>query len=351
MLGRRAREVEDQTRRRRPSRVRRDLEVALVGLEHVARAALAVGQVGQAGARAPLGVVEDRVGGLRAARRGRSRAASSASRRAPGRVGRELGAQVGAALLGVGASARRGARSPPSSSALRRDHDALVGERAAVGRHRARGADRPRRRGGRGSRRSRAARRPASNAGVMTVMSGRWVPPAKGSLRIHGSAGGVLLAEHGGDRGGHRAEVHGDVLGLHDHLAARVEQRGGGVAALLDVGREGARTSTAPISSQAARSAPVMTWSVIGSTALMRSSAGRWRHRSRSRPPSRAARRASRGRARRPPGPRAVRRRRRAREHLGLVDLAAEDRRRGASARAAGRPPRPRRRARPGGTR
>ena len=47
----------------------------------------------------------------------------------------------------------------------------------------------------------------------------------------------MVLVEHGGDGGGHRAEVHGDVLGLHDHLARRVEQRGRAVAALLDVGR------------------------------------------------------------------------------------------------------------------
>jgi hypothetical protein len=50
-------------------------------------------------------------------------------------------------------------------------------------------------------------------------------------------AGGVALVEHGGDCGRHRAEVHGDVLGLHDHLPVGVEQRGGGVAALLDVRR------------------------------------------------------------------------------------------------------------------
>ena len=63
---------------------------------------------------------------------------------------------------------------------------------------------------------------------------------AVGVVEDPGVALGVVLVEHGGDRAGHRAQVHGDVLGLHDHLAAGVEQRGGGVAALLDVGRVGA---------------------------------------------------------------------------------------------------------------
>src|SRR3954468_13385570 len=44
---------------------------------------------------------------------------------------------------------------------------------------------------------------------------------------------------HGGDGGGHGPEVHRDVLGLHDHLAGRVEEGGGAVTALLDVGAVG----------------------------------------------------------------------------------------------------------------
>ena len=47
----------------------------------------------------------------------------------------------------------------------------------------------------------------------------------------------MLLVEHRRHRGRHRAEVHRDVLGLHDHLALGVEEGGGGVAALLDVRR------------------------------------------------------------------------------------------------------------------
>ena len=43
------------------------------------------------------------------------------------------------------------------------------------------------------------------------------------------------MRRDGGDRVGHRAEVDGDVLGLRDHAAALVEDRGRAVAALLDV--------------------------------------------------------------------------------------------------------------------
>ena len=68
-------------------------------------------------------------------------------------------------------------------------------------------------------------------------MSGRWVPPAVRVVEHPCAVGRVRLVAHRGDRGRHRAEVHGDVLGLHHHLPGRVEQRRRGVAALLDVGR------------------------------------------------------------------------------------------------------------------
>ena len=48
---------------------------------------------------------------------------------------------------------------------------------------------------------------------------------------------GVVRAD-GGDRLRHGAEVDGDVLRLRDHVARLVEERGGAVTALLDVGRE-----------------------------------------------------------------------------------------------------------------
>ena len=70
-------------------------------------------------------------------------------------------------------------------------------------------------------------------------MSGRCVPPAYGSLRMKTSSGPGSQRDDGGDRGGHRAEVDGDVLGLGDHPAAGVEDRRRAVAPLLDVGREG----------------------------------------------------------------------------------------------------------------
>ena len=47
-----------------------------------------------------------------------------------------------------------------------------------------------------------------------------------------------VARHHGGDRLGHRAEVHRDVLGLGDHPPALVEERGRAVAPLLDVGGE-----------------------------------------------------------------------------------------------------------------
>jgi hypothetical protein len=46
----------------------------------------------------------------------------------------------------------------------------------------------------------------------------------------------VFLVDDHGDGVGHRAEVHGDVLRLHDQLAAGIEERGGAVVALGDVG-------------------------------------------------------------------------------------------------------------------
>ena len=150
-----------------------------------------------------------------------------------GAVGGELGAQVGTAL-GRLAHARHELLDRPLVERPRGDHDALLLERAAVGGHRARARGRPRRRDARGWRRSRAARlavedgRDDGDVGQVGAAGERVVEDP-------GDPGGVLCVEHRGDRGGHRAEVHGDVLGLHDHLAVGVEQRGGGVAALLDV--------------------------------------------------------------------------------------------------------------------
>ena len=114
-------------------------------------------------------------------------------------------------------------------------------------------------------------RRPASpssrsKTGRIRVMSGRWVPPANGSLRIQPWPGRLLAAEDRGDRVGHRAEVDGDVLGLHHELAlgsnSAVEQS----RRSLMFGEWAERIRTAPISSQAARRAPARTWSETAST-------------------------------------------------------------------------------------
>ena len=92
-------------------------------------------------------------------------------------------------------------------------------------------------------------------------MSGRCVPPAYGSLRIQTSPGAGSCAIDGGDRVGHRAEVDGDVLGLRDHPAALVEERGRAVAPLLDVRRErGADEHGAHLLGDRAQALP-MTWS------------------------------------------------------------------------------------------
>ena len=155
------------------------------------RRTLAVGQRGQAGARAPLGVVEHGVGG-RAQPLGPEALGERGQAQRADAVGGQLRAQVGAALLPAGASARRAPRSRrrrARAARSRRPPRPACGCRRASSRARAR----RRRRGARGWRRSRAAapsaaRRPAKT-GVMTVMSGRCVPPAKGSLRIHETPG------------------------------------------------------------------------------------------------------------------------------------------------------------------
>ena len=79
-----------------------------------------------------------------------------------------------------------------------------------------------------------AARDPRDEGDVREVRAAR--------VRVvdHVELTGLRVArQDGGDRLGHRAEVHGDVLGLDDHPALLVEERGRAVPPLLDVGREG----------------------------------------------------------------------------------------------------------------
>ena len=176
VLAGRAAEVERQ-RVAVDGRPQRDRQVALARLEHVVRLVDAVVELPQAGARAALGVVEHRREGL-AQHLGAEPVVQlrRAQRADPARG--ELGAQVGAALLRPAhlrnqlvdraASRTRGSITTPSSASV-----------SAVGRHRpgvgpptsawwARAA---------ANAISRSASDTPANTGVITVMSGRWVPP------------------------------------------------------------------------------------------------------------------------------------------------------------------------------
>ncbi len=146
-------------------------------------------------------------------------------------VRRELRAEVAAALVGVphlrDERVQRRLVEP-----RRRDHDALLLERAGRGGH--------------------AAGLDAADVGVVRARRGEAERGARderdvGQVRAAGVrvvededvVGRRVAAHHGGDGVGHRAEVDGDVLGLRDHPAALVEERRRAVAPLLDVRREG----------------------------------------------------------------------------------------------------------------
>jgi hypothetical protein len=214
-------------------RAQAQLDVAVARLEHVARFVRGVGQRRQAGAHAPLGVVDRlRHRGLQAAA-----GVQLAQPLHAGPVGRELGAQVGAAL-GRLAHLRDQLVERGRIEPTRRDHHSLVAQRRRIGRHRA----------GRGAADVgvvRAVRREAELLAVVVERGrddrdvGQVRAAAVGVVEHPRDVRGVLLSEHGLDRRRHRAEVHGDVLGLHHHPSPRVEQRAGGVAPLLDVGRVG----------------------------------------------------------------------------------------------------------------
>ena len=136
MLRRRPLKVERE-RVARDRRAQRDSQIALPGLEHVLGRVRAVGEFVDTCTRAPLRVVEH--GGERLPQRVAADAVVELLQAANANVaGRELSAQVGAALPGL---AHLGGEAVDRSVVehLRLDHDALVGERAAVGRHRPRG--------------------------------------------------------------------------------------------------------------------------------------------------------------------------------------------------------------------
>ena len=198
------------------------------------------GERGEAGAHAPLGVV-DRLGhrGLQAA--AGVQLAQPLDARA---VGGELGAQVGAALARAGASARRAPRSPPRRAAAARSRRP---RRRAWSSRRAssRASGRRRRRGGRGWRRSRAASPSAAKAGRDHRDVGQ----------VGAAAVGVV--EHPGRRRARASSptTASTAAGIAPRCTgmcsacitirpAGVEQRAGRVAALLDV-RASARRGSA----------------------------------------------------------------------------------------------------------
>ncbi len=151
-----------------------------------------------------------------------------------GPVGRELGAQVGAALLRLAHLARE-----PLDRLLVEllglDHHALLVERLGVGGHRAgrRAADV----GVVGAVGGEADQLLAGEGGRDDRDVGQVGAARVGVVEHPAHPGLVVLVRHRRDRGGHRAQVDRDVLGLHHEVAGGVEQRAGGVAALLDVGR------------------------------------------------------------------------------------------------------------------
>ena len=158
--------------------------------------------------------------------------------RAAGAVGGELGPKVRHALPRAAHAARDPLQHVPVElaafhEAAGLDHDALLVERVRVGRH--------------------AAGDPAADVGVVGAagcVSGQLAVHVDGGddrdVRQVGAAAVRVVEDErvaglrvlGGDRlhgRGHGPEMHRDVLGLHRHLAGRVEQRGRGVAPLLDV--------------------------------------------------------------------------------------------------------------------
>ena len=129
------------------------------------------------------------------------------------------------------ASSRQGLAVEPGG----RDHDALLLERARIGGHAARFP-------GPHVRVVGAAGREADRLALMEERRddrdvGQVGAALVGVVEDPADPGLVPLVENGRYRRRHRAEMDGDVLGLHRHPPALVEQRRGGIAALLDVRR------------------------------------------------------------------------------------------------------------------
>ena len=215
-------------------RAQAQLEVALRRLEHVRRrCSVAVGQRGQAGAGAPLGVVEHRVGGLAQARRrrGGARARTGAARRCgwrrAGRAGRR-GARP------AGACARRAPRScarRAGGARSRRPPPARVRLSAGID---------PGTRPPTSAWWARLAAKPSSSASANTGV-------IDGDVGQVGAAGERVVEDPGDARASARSpSTAATAAGIAPRCtgmcsacmticAVGVEQRGGGVAALLDV--------------------------------------------------------------------------------------------------------------------
>ena len=186
-------------------------------------------EVGEAGAGAPLGVVEDLGERRRAASSAPTRSCSSVEPAAPrparppaGRAGRRGAGRGGASARlssAIASSSRtRGSITTPSSASVRLS----AGIEPGVG--------------------------PPTSAWWARLAANAISAVAGEHRGDHGDVGqvgaaavrvvedpralrGVVLVEDRGDRGRHRPEVHGDVLGLHHHLArggrtARSRRRG-----------------------------------------------------------------------------------------------------------------------------
>src|SRR5215216_4884434 len=116
---------------------------------------------------------------------------------------------------------------------------------------------------------AKPSRSPPSSTGVMTVMSGRCVPPANGSLSTHGVPSAWFSSLTAATASGIAPRWTGMcsacmTIWASASNSAQEASRRSLMFALWD-----AFTSTAPISSQAARSAPETTRSVIGSTGTL----------------------------------------------------------------------------------
>ena len=236
-------EVQLELVARARSRVTRSSRSPSAASSTSVRHALAVLDLRQLRARAPLGIVEG-LGHARAQRVGTHPFGQRREPLAAGSVGGQLSAQVRLALARAAHLARQvvekvtvercrratrrvGGITTPSSSSVRESAGMLPGSRGAhVGVVRAAG--------GEADRLAAVGEHGGDDGDVREVRAA-----GEGVVEDPGVARRLVLVEYGRHGGGHRSQMHRDVLGLHHQLALGVEEGSGGVAALLDVGRVG----------------------------------------------------------------------------------------------------------------